>query len=169
MMHWIRLRLAYAVPAIVALSACAGPVHVQKLTAPEALHPDSYAFADPSPNGSAIEVSARRIVADALATKGFIQSATPHYIVDLAVSERAGSVSIYTPDPAPLSGHTDLAPPHPFAGLCNDNAVRLALVFTNRLTGHTVSGVRSGQLRCAQGLAETLPKLADAALADALR
>jgi len=169
MMYRNRLRPAYAIPATLALSACAGPVHVQRLSGADAFHPDSYAFVDPSPNGSEIEVSARRVVASALAAKGFMQSATPHYIVDLAVSERAGRVSLYAPDPAPLSGHTDLAPRHPFSGLCRDSAVRLALLFTDRVTGHAVTGVRSGQLRCAQGLAEILPKLADAALADALR
>jgi hypothetical protein len=165
----LQIRLACALGAGAVVSGCAGPVHVAQLAPGQALQPGGYAFAALAPNSSAIEVSARKIVAQKLEARGFSAIATPRYSVDLAVSERPGPVDVYAGDAPVPPGHTDVEASHPFPGQCHDSKVRLVLVFTERETGRVTNAVRSGQLRCAQGMAKALNPLADAALAEALR
>ncbi len=151
------------------LGACAGPVHVARVGEVEQLVPRSYGFAELSPNGSDIEVQTRQILAAKLATRGFVASTDPYYIIDIGVSERPGTISVYTGEHREVVGRDDVAPKRPFMGLCDDSAVRLTLAFTVRASGQQMRAIRSGKLRCTQGLSEMLPTLTDAALTGLLR
>ncbi len=152
------------------LSGCAGPVHTTTIDAAKPVSPARYAFAPLSPNGGDIEVEARKIVAARLSARGFLPAQNPQYSIEIGVSERPSSIAVFVGDQDKNQLNRDDRPPtNPFLGLCDDRALRLAIVVTDTASGRTITGVRSGRVQCNEGLAEALPKLADAALNDALR
>jgi hypothetical protein len=168
--QWVAQAAAFkwaGLACLLLMSACAGPVHNMQLDTPLGLRPGSYSFAALSPEGSDSEVRARALLATKLIAKGFSPADDPRYSVEIAVSERPSAIGLYAADET--AKREDVSPAKPFMGMCNERALRLALVFTERASGRTVSIVRSGQLRCSAGLDEGLPKLADEALAEALR
>lgn len=147
------------------VSACAGPARVTDIAQHQPLVPTTYAFAPLTPKGADEEVKARELVAPLLAARGFHVSDTPDYVIDVAVSSHTGKVGLYTT----AAAHEDV-PSHRFLfSECDDHALRLAVIVTDRRTGQIVSGERGGQLHCDSDVSKSLPKLAEIAVAAALR
>jgi len=147
------------------VSACAGPVHVTDIAQHQPTMASTYAFTPLTPNGADDEVKARELVAAQLAARGFHVSSTPDYVVDVAISAHPGKVGLYTT----AVPHQDVPTHRYFFGECDDHAMRLAVILTDRRTGQIVSGERGGQLHCDGGASQSLPKLAAIAVAAALR
>ena len=165
MRHIPLIRGLVASLAVMVASGCAGPVHVTDIAPHQSFAPATYAFAPLTPNGADIEVQARQLIAAQLAMRGFRTSPEPDYVIDIAVSAHPSKVGIYTS----VAQHDDV-PTHPyFFGECDDQAMRLAVIVTERRSGKIVSGERGGQLHCDADEAKSLDRLAEAAITAALR
>lgn len=154
-----------AILVMLALSACAGRVHVADIAQHQQVRPSTYAFAPLTPNGADDEVKARELVAVELAARGFHVSSTPEYLVDVAISAHPGKVGLYTT----AMTHEDVHPRHYFFIECDAHAMRLAVILTERRTGQIVSAERGGQSQCDDDTAGSLPKLVAIAVTAAMR
>ncbi len=160
-----RLPLLIACLGALAVSGCAGSVHVTDVQPHEGVAPAGYEFAPLSPNGPDFEVKVRQLVASQLAARGFHSSAKPSYVIDVAMSQRPGRVGVYTP----LASRDDAPVNHSSLWECDDHAFRVAVIVVDKRTGHILSGERGGQTSCSGEDPQILPRLVEAAVTAALR
>ena len=154
------------------LAACAPSIETRIHAAgegPDILQNAAYAFAEAPGTASAAQAQARQIVAEKLATRQWRETADGAYIVTLAISVLPASLEVYETGVSreDVRRIVQRKPKkRTLLGSCAPYLHRLDIKVFRIADGSEVYAGDASEYHCKAGIDETLPYLADAALAN---
>lgn len=161
-------RLAILMIPIVAMTAsCGGPIETRIQTQAGTALPaqKQYSFtAKPEQNGGTY-ITARKMVADALAARDFAFADQAPILVHIALAGRPASIAMTTGEGNDVSTIADLKERKPLQS-CKDVEHRLTINMVNASDGLTVYSGTAAEYHCKGSMEQSLPHLIDGALSN---
>ncbi|RDV06461.1 hypothetical protein DXH95_03270 [Sphingorhabdus pulchriflava] len=159
------LRWVVPLAAIMLISACTGPIETRVSSSGVALSSDRTILNEQHGNHSDILVQARSLTLQQLDSRGFSLAPNGAHKLDVTVSERPANLLVTT---GTEQGKAVLTSPKPKKPLqsCVDSEFNLVVRLTRVADGTELYRGRASEYHCKASLADVLPFLVNAALAD---
>lgn len=161
-------RFATLMIPIVALTAsCGGPIETRVQTQAGSALPaqKQYSFTAKPEQNSETYTMARKMVADALATKNFATTNDAPILVHIALAGRPASIAVTAGENSEVSTIAEQKKRKPLQS-CEDVEHRLTVYMVNASDGSTIYSGTAAEYHCKGSIEQSLPHLIDAALSD---
>jgi hypothetical protein len=159
------LRWVVPLAAMISVSACTGPIETRVSSSGVALSGSRTIADEPQASQSDIVRQARALTLAKLAGRGFSLVSNGDQKLDVTVSERPANLLITAGEEQDKAVLASPKPKEPLQS-CVDTEFSLVVRLTKVADGTEVYRGRAAEFHCEAGLADVMPYLVDAALAD---